>query len=234
MAPTLNSPAEPHDGDGHRPDLTPAMRPSEGPAAVAPRPISSAIGQDLMRTIGDAHKALSYLNAFGENDVTVNAYTALECAGSTQADALQAAADALRFADTLTVHGALWNPLPDYRVTLLVSAIDPELSDSHDPTHSQATNSRVVVYLDADTVVPEGALTALHRQSLTQAGAFQLAADTIRQAPELTIEGLNWARLSTRPSRPAEHRLTILTASPIRETDGGDRLTYLTDPEATQ
>ncbi|MBB4929095.1 hypothetical protein [Kitasatospora kifunensis] len=232
MAHTLNSAAEPSGDDSTEPDSLLAVRPAQGMNAAAPRPISSAIGQDLLRTVGEAHKALAYLGALGEHDVAVSAYTALECTGSTQADALQAAADALRFADTLFVRGALWARLPDYRVTLLVSAIDAEFGDAEDPTHAGTENRRVVVYLDTDTIAPEGALTALHRQNLTQAGAFQLAADFIRHAPELTIEGLHWARVTARRRGAVEHRLTVLTASPFREDGGEDQPTYLTSPGA--
>ncbi|MGK4586095.1 hypothetical protein [Kitasatospora sp. HPMI-4] len=237
MAHTLNSPAEEEDGAG----LFPAPRtPDEAPALEA-RSVLSAVGRDLVRAVGDASAAVRYLNAVGEHDVTVSAITVLECLGSTQAEALQAGADALRYGDTLTVHGLLWARVPgvedrlvpgpeqvwSYRLMLLVSTLDPELGEVEDPTHqADAGNCGVVIYLDAGTTAPERALTGLPRQGLTQAGALQAAADTVRQRPELAIEGLLWARVAARRAGAWEYRLTLLTAS-AGGREGGQQPVYL-------
>lgn len=180
---------------------------------TAPLP---GVGRDLARSVGEATRALSYLSAAGEHDVAVNVITVLECTGSGPADALQAGADVLRAGDTLTLHGLQWTRVPDaagqwsYGLLMLVSALDPELGEAG-PVHHGGAESRVVLYFDGEGEAP--ALTALPRRGLTQAQALQEAADTVRQRPELVVEGLLWARVPARRADAWEYRLTVLAST---------------------
>ncbi|MFI7142865.1 hypothetical protein ACIBQ5_35740 [Streptomyces massasporeus] len=78
----------------------------------------------------------------GASDVSVSALTALVCAGSTAADALQAAADALRQAPGLEPHGLSLAKMPgpvegmwEWHATVTVSSRDPETGEYGGSTH---------------------------------------------------------------------------------------------------
>lgn len=200
----------------------PAVRPVGEAAAEVSRSVP-LFGRDLVRTIGRASRAVSYLDAVPSDsyDVTVSALTVLECLGISPADAVQAAADAVRQAPELEIHGLLWARVGgpdvwDYRVTVLVSSDDSDLDEGDEPTHlADRRTCRVVLYVDAldEATVPREALTALDRSGLTQADALQATADALRQAPGLAVEALLWARVpALRPGR-WEYRITVLTAS---------------------
>lgn len=87
---------------------------------------------DLVRTITQASEAVSVVSTLGPNsDVTVSAFTALVCAGSTAADALQAAADLAKAAPTLEIHALAWARVPgpvegvwEWQLTMTVSSRD--------------------------------------------------------------------------------------------------------------
>jgi flavin-binding protein dodecin len=206
----------------------PALRDRTEAAAEAFRPIVSAVGRDLVRGIGEASTAVSRLGAGTDRDVSVSALTALECVGPSPADALLAAADALRFGDTLTVHGLLWARVPDtdgevpwnWRVTLLVSALDPEFGEADAPAHqAEPAKCRIKLYLDTDSEAPEGALAASQHEALTQAEALHRAAVIVRECKGLEIEGLLWARVPKRRPGGWEYRLTVLASSTAPEQD---------------
>ncbi|MFD0351925.1 hypothetical protein ACFQ0M_48900 [Kitasatospora aburaviensis] len=149
------------------PGPTPVLRPeADAPAA---RTILSAAGQELARAIGAANKAVGFLKALGDREVSVNVITVMECMGSTQDEALQAAADAIRFSDGLVLHGVQWARIPgvedriissgdqqwEYRVLLLVSAIDPDFGEADNPAHqADAGDCSTVLYLDAGVEEP--------------------------------------------------------------------------------
>ncbi|MFC5888725.1 hypothetical protein [Kitasatospora aburaviensis] len=215
------------------PGPTPVLRPeADAPAA---RTILSAAGQELARAIGAANKAVGFLKALGDREVSVNVITVMECMGSTQDEALQAAADAIRFSDGLVLHGVQWARIPgvedriissgdqqwEYRVLLLVSAIDPDFGEADNPAHqADAGDCSTVLYLDAGVEEPlSPPLSALPRQALTPAAALQAAAETVRNRPELAVQGLLWARVPARWEGGWEYRLTVL-ASSGRSVDG--------------
>ncbi|MFD4535592.1 hypothetical protein ACFWNL_38930 [Kitasatospora sp. NPDC058397] len=218
--------------------ITPALRPGPDSAVEAFQPITSSVGLDLVRAVGDASRAVSLLAEVPDRDVSVSALTAVECTGSTPAGALFAAADVLRHGDTLTVHGLLWARVPgpsdrepwNWRVTVLVSTLDPELGEADAPAHqAEPSTCRVALYLDADAEMPEGALTAIQREALTPTGALQRAAETVRECAALEVEGLIWARVPARHRGAWEYRLTVLaTSTPMKHGQNG-RPTYFSE-----
>ncbi|MFF2548358.1 hypothetical protein ACFVUY_38175 [Kitasatospora sp. NPDC058063] len=218
----------------------PAMRPEPGTAAEAFQPITSSVGLDLVRAVSEASRAVSALGEVSDRDVSVSALTAVECTGSTPAGALFAAADVLRCGETLTVHGLLWARVPGpsdrdpwhWRVTLLVSALDPEFGEADAPAHqAEPSTCRVALYLDADAEMPEGALTAIQREALTPAGALRRAAETVRECAALEVEGLIWARVAARHPGAWEYRLTVLaTSTPSKYGEQG-RPTYFSEEQ---
>ena len=138
----------------HTPHLSP--QPGTGPAGPLPalrdtaeaavepaRPGGPAFAQDLVRTLDEASSAVSSLARLGpSSDVTVSALTALVCAGSTPADALQAAAEMLRQAPTLEPHGLSLARVPgpveglwEWHVTATVSTRDPITGEAGGSTH---------------------------------------------------------------------------------------------------
>ncbi|WP_432040996.1 hypothetical protein [Streptomyces chartreusis] len=102
-----------------------------------------AFAGDLVRSLDEASSAVSALaDQGGASDVTVSALTALVCAGTTVADALQAAADVARKSPGLEPHGLALARVPgpvegvwEYQITMTVSARDPLTGEFCAPTH---------------------------------------------------------------------------------------------------
>jgi hypothetical protein len=245
MANTVIPPTPPGAEQAEGP-LLPALLPSPVEPALATvfHPVLSA-ARDLVAGVVEAGRAVTRVQAAGGHDVTVGAATVLECAGESAADALHAAADAVRHGE-LTVHGLLYARVPfieeepdaepvwEHRVTVLVSAVDPELGESDTPIHQAAAGTaRVRLYLDADHDTPQKALTALSRDGLSQAEALQAAANLLRGCPELAVEGLQWARVAGRRKGLWEFLVTVLTSSTGPEHGRTDEPTYL-DEQAGQ
>ncbi|MEU0389230.1 hypothetical protein [Streptomyces chartreusis] len=96
-----------------------------------------------MRTLDVASDAVSALPDHDQSsDVSVTALTALDCTGSTPADALAAAAAVLRQASHLEPHGLALAKVPgavegmwEWHLTLTVSARDPQTGEYGAPTH---------------------------------------------------------------------------------------------------
>jgi len=226
-------PADGRDQQGPRDALLAVRADTEAAIAVV-RPVGPSIGRDLVRTIGVASQALAYLPPSPDYDVTVAALTAWECVGATPADALQAGADVARQAP-LDIHGLLWARIPgliaeawEYRLSVLISAADPECSGD-DPAHTADRRPcRVRVYRDVATeaALPAGAFTALERPGMHQAEALQATADALRALPDLEVEGLLWARVPTLRGDNWEYRLTVLTASLATGLGTDDEPTY--------
>ena len=116
------------------------------PVAVLPAAVVGeqglVVGRALARSIGAASAAVHGLPSSASSDVTVSTVTALVCAGSTPADALQAAADVARQAPTLHIHSIAWARVPgpaenswEWHATLTVSARDSETGEYDGSTH---------------------------------------------------------------------------------------------------
>ncbi|MEU9279496.1 hypothetical protein [Streptomyces sp. NPDC048341] len=96
---------------------------------------------DLVRSLDVARDVVSELGD-EESDVSVSALTALVCTGATPADALQAAADAVRRAPALEPHGLSLARTPgpveglwEYTLTMTVSTRDPLSGEYGGHTH---------------------------------------------------------------------------------------------------
>ncbi|MEU7153833.1 hypothetical protein AB0B15_38335 [Streptomyces sp. NPDC045456] len=119
----------------------PARSAAHEPDAV--RVEGPAFAHDLVRSLDEASTAVGALSALGPGaDVTVSALTALVCAGSTPADALQAAADLARQAPGLEPHGIALARVPgpvdglwEWHITMTVSARDPQTGERGGSTH---------------------------------------------------------------------------------------------------
>ncbi|MER7817414.1 hypothetical protein [Streptomyces sp. NPDC096153] len=127
---------------GGQAESLPAARPS-AEAAVEPVHLRGpAFAHDLVRTLDEARTAVGSLVSRGSSDVTVSALTALVCAGSTPADALQAAVDLARQSPSLEPHGLALARVPgpveglwEWHITMTVSSRDPQTGEFSAPTH---------------------------------------------------------------------------------------------------
>lgn len=128
------------------PENLPAARTAPETAVEPVRPQAPpSVVHDLVRTIAEASTAVKYLDALGSSsssDVTVSAFTVLECAGSSPADALQAATDVARGAPALEIHSLAWARVPgpvegawEWRITMTVSSRDPQTGECAGSAH---------------------------------------------------------------------------------------------------
>lgn len=127
MAHSTNETPSPDRGPEH----LPAPRPA--PEADLVRVEGPAFAHDLVRSLDEASTAVRALAEIGPAaDVTLSAFTAFVCAGSTPADALQAAADLARQAPNLEPHALALAKMPgpveglwEWHITMTVSSRDP-------------------------------------------------------------------------------------------------------------
>ncbi|MDX3165998.1 hypothetical protein PV516_19610 [Streptomyces scabiei] len=87
---------------------------------------------DLVRTLDAARNVVSGLGDDESSDVSVSALAALVCTGESPADALQAAADAVRRSPTLEPHGLSLTRTPglvagtwEWILTMTISTREP-------------------------------------------------------------------------------------------------------------
>jgi hypothetical protein len=110
----------------------PALR---GTTEAAVEPVQSGpplFVPDLVRTLDAARSVVSGLGDDESSDVSVSALAALVCTGESPADALQAAADAVRKSPTLEPHGLSLTRTPglaagtwEWTLTVTLSTREP-------------------------------------------------------------------------------------------------------------
>ncbi|MDJ0345549.1 hypothetical protein QMK19_33935 [Streptomyces sp. H10-C2] len=136
MAHTTNTPSNFGPRDGSAVELA---KSETSPVGHEP----PAFAHDLVRTLRAAGSAVGGLVTLGSSsDVSVNALTAVVCAGSTPAAALQAAADFARQAPGLEPHSLALARVPgpcegvwEWHITMTVSSRDPMTGEYGGSTH---------------------------------------------------------------------------------------------------
>ncbi|WP_344444535.1 hypothetical protein [Kitasatospora nipponensis] len=127
------------------------------PSASGPLPCASEdtpvlpapprIAADLTRDLGGAAGAVRAMPPSGgpRADVTIAAYAAVVCTGSSAADALEQAARWCRQARQAEIHATTWARIPghredlwEYQLSLQVSFPDPETGEHSAHTHHGA------------------------------------------------------------------------------------------------
>ncbi len=114
---------------------------SRRPPAVV-HPTARALQSDVMKA-AEAVRAMPRRRRSAESDVTVAAYAAVVCTGSTPTAALQEAAKwTQRAAAGYEIHATNWATVPghredvsEYRITLTVSFPDVETGETTGDTH---------------------------------------------------------------------------------------------------
>lgn len=99
--------------------------------------------EDVARSLHEADRAARFAgDPGGGSDVTVSPATVVTCVGSTQADALQAAADWACEAPQMQIHAMAFARMPgpaeevfEYHVTLTVSSPNPLTGEFDGSTH---------------------------------------------------------------------------------------------------
>ncbi|MEU8516358.1 hypothetical protein AB0C76_32965 [Kitasatospora sp. NPDC048722] len=205
-------------------EVLPVLRGAAAPAVEADRDAAlPGFGRDLVRTVAGAGRAVARVEESGEHDVAVGALTAVQCLSATVPGALRAAAEFLRAAPEMELHGLLWARVPDVdgqweqRLTVLVSAVDPVLGEAAGATHhAEPRECRTAVYVNREGGAGR-ALAAVERSGLSQDGALEAAAEFLGRVPAMALDGLLWARV---PGRVPSFRLTVLVSGD-RATVGG-------------